>query len=306
MSGLNRRSSVSVVVPTHNRYGKLSNLLQSLGKNAKGLVDEVIVVDDSTLQLDLPQVIHGIKVRHLRLNGRVFISRAKNLGWKIADSKYIYFIDDDNVITETTFGPMLEVMEERRDVAALMPAVLYKRKPEMVWVYATPFRSGRWGYLLMGRNMPRDSKMEGKLLNTDALPNACLVRKVALQEVGGFNPSLLVNSSAEFCQRLKRNGWQVYANTSSFILHDVEPPGAVGWWAMHGASDPERVALEISDWFRFMRMIHGKEKFFEFKALYKATGFLLPNAFAYLIRGGKDRWKLLRSQLVGVAKGLVE
>ncbi|MEM0117492.1 MAG: glycosyltransferase [Conexivisphaerales archaeon] len=198
-----RRNSVSIVIPTHNRYKKLRSLLESINIFSAGLVDEVIVVDDSQPLSVLPVLGGDVILNHIQLKERVYISRAKNLGWKNARSEYVYFIDDDNLVCESTIKPLVDIMESREDIGALMPAVLYKKRPDIVWVYSIPFKPSRWGFCLIGRNQRRDAALEGRLLNTDALPNACLVRSKVLEEIGGFNESLAVNSSAEFCLRIK-------------------------------------------------------------------------------------------------------
>jgi len=294
--------SISIVIPTHNRYDKL-RLLKSIEKLSYHLVSEVIVVDDSTDKVELADI-GNIKINHICLNRRIFISKAKNIGWKTAKSEYVYFIDDDNVLTDHSIKPLIVIMETHPEIGALMPAVLYKNNPELVWVYSTPLSPKRWSFALLGRNRPRDPTMENKLLETDALPNASLVRSEVLQKTGGFNETLVVNSSAEFCRRVKLLGWRVYSCTLAFILHDVELPGRIGWWAVHGVKDLERVRYEVSDWFKLMKILHPDDKYFKIKAVARSSGFIIPNAAAYMMKGGAKRSLLLSSQLIGLFNGL--
>jgi GT2 family glycosyltransferase len=294
---------VSVVIPTHNRMNMLKALLDSLKEHCDKLIHEVVVVDDSTISANFPRI-EELKIIYVKLNDRVLISKAKNIGWKRTSCSYVWFIDDDNIVDNSTLRPMLEILKNRADIAALMPAVLYKRKPELVWVYATPLRKDRWGHILLGRNEVRNPLFENRLLNTDALPNSCLVRRSVLEQTGGFNEGLAVNSSSEFCLRIKQKGYKVLACTSSFIFHDVEPPGELGWWASHGAADPVRVKSEVKDWFQLMRILHANERFFTLKAVVRASGFLAPNFLAYVIRGRKKRKMLLKNQFYGFINGL--
>jgi len=292
---------VSVVIPTHNRMKMLKALLDSLKESCDKLIHEIVIVDDSTISTNFPRM---NKIVHIRLKNRALISRAKNIGWKKTSSSYVWFIDDDNVVDNSTLHPMLEILQNRADIAALMPAVLYKRKPELVWVYATPLRKNRWGHILLGRNEVRNPLFENRLLNTDALPNSCLVRRSVLEQIGGFNESLAVNSSSELCLRIKQKGYKVFACTSSFIFHDVELPGKLGWWASHGAADPLRVKSEVTDWFQLMKILHPNERFFTLKAVVRASGFLVPNFLAYVIRGRRKRKQLLKNQFYGLINGL--
>ncbi len=243
-------------------------------------------------------------LEHVILERRVFISKAKNIGWRRARGEFVYFVDDDNCVTEETLKVPFETIASSPKIGALVPAVLYKRRPDLVWVYATPLRPDGWGHVLIGRNKPRDPLLEGRLLDTDALPNAAIVRRKALNEIGGFSEDLVVNSSAEAALKLKRWGWQVYAHTGAFIFHDVEPPGFTGYWAEHGAADPERVYHEVRDWFLLMRFLHMNHNLFAIAATLHAYGFMVPNGLAYLLRRTPEARESLKQLLRGYLAGL--
>jgi len=295
--------SISIVIPTHNRYQKLGNLLASIRKNWNDEIASVIVVDDSDEKSSLSGS-QDLRLRHIMIRSRIFISKAKNIGWRSSESEYVCFIDDDNVVVNVTMTPLLDLMRRSDSVGAVMPAVFYKSKPELVWVYSTPFLNSRLDLNLVGRNLPRNPKLEGRLLKTDALPNASLVRKRALEEVGGFDERLLVNSSLDLVQRLKTRGWQVVSHTGAWTFHDVEVPGRIGWWAIHGSVDPERVRYELRDWFLIMRKLHPKSKLSGVRAPIESLRFILPNLLAYLLRG-RQRLRVIRSLLVGYVEGVL-
>jgi len=140
------------------------------------------VVDDSDEPVDLTKDFDSINLKQILLGRRTFISKAKNIGWRSLKSEYVYFIDDDNVIGEETIAPVFGIISRSKSIGAVMPAVLYKSRPNLVWVYATPL-SPRRGlkHQLIGRNEARNSSLEDRLLNTDALPNASIVRREALE-----------------------------------------------------------------------------------------------------------------------------
>jgi GT2 family glycosyltransferase len=266
-------------------------------------VSSVVVVDDSEEPVDLTRDFDSINLKQIFQGKRTFISKAKNIGWRNIGSEYVYFIDDDNVIGEQTIAPVFGIISRSKSIGAIMPAVLYKSRPDLVWVYATPL-SSRKGlkHQLIGRNEARNSSLENRLLNTDALPNASIVRREALESVDGFDETLLVNSSMDLCLRLKANGWKVFSYTGGFVYHDVEPPGRLGWWAVHGAIDPGRVRYEIRDWFILASRLRRDEKFFRIKVII-ASRFVVPNLLAYFIRG-QEKTKLARSLITGYLEGL--
>ena len=298
------RLPVSVIIPTHNRPNKLRHLLASLQQFNGGLLNTVIVVDDSASPLDLESEFPGLTLRHIVSPHRIFITHAKNLGWRAASTDYVYFIDDDNVIAEGTLPRVYEQLSNLPKAGAIMPAVFYWASQNLVWVYATPFLNSRRVLNLVGRNLPRDPSLENRLLKTDALPNASLVRRQALEEVEGFDERLVVNSSLDFAQRLKAKGWGAYAYTGAYTFHDVEVPGEVGWWASHGTVDPERVRYELRDWFLITKRLHPRDAFFRVRFAVASLKFVLPNLLAYILRGKKRR-ALVGSLIRGYAEGLM-
>ncbi len=303
-AGGSGRLGMSIVIPTHDRPDRLRALLGSIRAAASPVVESIIIVDDSVSPSDPVGEFPDLPVTHLTLVPRAFISRAKNLGWRAAQSPFVFFIDDDNVVTRDTLEKPLAVMAGSAEIGALVPSVLYKERPDLVWVYATPLAPGRWGHTLLGRNRPRDPALEGRLYDTDALPNAAFVRREALEEIGGFSEALEVNSSADAALRLKAKGWRVLAYSGAFIHHDVEPPGRAGYWARHGAADPDRVFHEVRDWFVVMRTLHATESLFPLRATWHALGFMLPNGMVYLVRGGPRGRRAFRQLVRGYLNGL--
>jgi GT2 family glycosyltransferase len=301
---MTQKAQVTVVVPTHERPEKVRALLVSLRRFGAGRIDSVIVVDDSADPSDLTSEFPDLRLEHLRLPRRVFISRAKNLGWRRAQTDYVFFIDDDNVIDGRTIDCAFSAISSDVTIGAVMPSVMYKAKPDLVWVYATPFRGGSMKLDLMGRNLPRNPKLENRLVETDALPNASIIRRRALEEVGGFDERLVINSSMDLALRLKAKGWKVLAYTGAFTYHDVEPPGKLGWWATHGAADPERVRYEIRDWFIIMGILYGNQRFYKVRAVAESTRFVIPNALAYAVRGPSRR-RAVASLVRGYVEGLL-
>jgi GT2 family glycosyltransferase len=298
-----RSGTVTIVIPTHNRYGKLRALLESIEKNRPNELDSVIVVDDSEKPVRIASDFQRLNLVHKVLKERFFISRAKNIGWRETKTEFVFFIDDDNVVDEGTIPRVYQAILRLPKVGAVMPAVLYKSKPSLVWVYAAQFLRSGPRFNLIGRNLPRDASLENRLLVADALPNAFMIRRKALDDVGGFDERLVVNSSMDLSLRLKSKGWQVLSFTGSFIYHDVEPPGKIGWWATHGAADPKRVRFEIRDWFIIMHMIHGKKRFFMLRAMLESLRFIIPNLLAYVLRS-KSRRQLVLSLANGYIEGI--
>lgn len=294
---------VGVVIVTRGRTERLTNLLRDVRVQRKAPV-RIVVVDDTDPPVPWDREFPDLPLLVIRPTRRLFISRAKNLGAAQIGTPYVAFIDDDNRLPPQLLAELAATLDKIPRCAAVMPGVLYHRRPGLVWVYATPFRPDRWGFTLIGRNRPRQPQVEGKLLETDALPNLSMVRSSAFLELGGFDESMPLNSSADFCQRLKKMDWHVYANTGVLTEHDVELPETRGYWGEHEVGDPARARLEVMDWFRFHRRWNGSRAFFSARASYHALGFLAPAMLAAIWRPDGQAPALLAALVRGYLDGL--
>lgn len=296
-------SSFDVVIVTKDRPGPLASLLEDL-RHESPTPGRIVVVDDSARPLPWDERFPDLPVEVVRPPRRAFISRAKNLGWVRCKAECIAFVDDDNRVPPDLLGRLSDDLFRNPSWGAVMPGVVYHRRPELVWVYATPFRADRWGFALLGRNGFRDPGLENRILPTDALPNLSMVRTDVLRRLGGFDERLPVNSSADFCQRIKRAGWEVWSDTGILTQHDVEPPGVPFYWAEHTVQNPERCRLEVADWFRFQRRWNGVHSFFALRASYHAAGFLVPLLLAAGVRREGRSLSVLTAILRGCREGL--
>lgn len=296
-------SPVDVVIPTRDRPDRLRGLLEDL-RAQRPAPRRIVIVDDSSRPVAWEAEFSDLPLRVERPADRVFISRAKNLGWRSGDSPLVAFIDDDNRLPPGLLGRLASDLDQHPDWGAVMPGVVYRQRPGTVWVYAAPFRRGGWTFDLVGRNAPRDPHLERSLLRTDALPNLSMVRRVALIAVGGFDERLPVNSSADLCQRLKGAGWPAWADPGALTCHDVEPPGSIGYWAEHTLHDTARYRLETADWVRFHGRWTDSNGWFALRASYHSLGFLIPHFLAVTVRAPAGLPRHAAAAIAGLRDGL--
>lgn len=296
--------SVDVVVATRNRPVQLGWLLEDLRIQSLAPT-RVVLVDDSTEEVDWSARYPPDTLRVIRPKQRLMYTAAKNVGARGGISEFIAFVDDDNRVPPDLLSTLVADLAQNPSWGAVMPAVLYHLQPELVWVYATPFGRNRWSFDLVGRNRLRDRAIEGQILPTDALPNLSVVRRTAFDSIGGFDEWMQVGSSADFAQRLKSAGWEVVADTAVLTRHDVDPPGVPGHWAEHTVADPVRAQFDIADWFRFQRRWNHVGPFFAARATLHALGFLLPQLVGIALRSDAPRFRLLAALVAGCRDGLV-
>lgn len=294
---------VTVATVTRGRPGALRNLLSSLARAGGVDLAKVVIVDDSSVEHDPREEFPSLPIDYVHVPSRLYISRAKNLALTRVASELVFFIDDDNLVPPDALAIITRDIGADRAIGALMPSVLYARRPDLVWVYSCPFRRDRWDFELVGRNHPRNPSLEGRFLPTDALPNASLFRTDPLLRVGGFQERLPVNSSAELCRRLKLEGLSVLADSRVLLFHDVEPPGCPGYWAQH-AVDPDRVYHEVADWMLFRRALHPELRPSNWRFVYHSIPFLTGTALGLVLRGQRPLFPPIRAMASGYWRGL--
>ncbi len=251
---------LSIAIVTHNRKEKLMNLLHSLleSPNVVSMLAKIVIVDDSPVrmekELDIPNIID-----YIWMPERIFITKAKNLAWKRTASPLILFVDDDNIVSEKSILHMVNIMNSSPGIGAVMPSVSYLNQPSRIWVYSTPFVKGKWSMILVGRNSIETDAPDYDLMETDALPNAFMIRRSVLLSISGFDENFLYNNSCDLCQRIKEQELKVYASSRARFLHDVPAPGNRGYWADHVAADAGRAFPESRDWALLMRKLHGEK-----------------------------------------------
>ena len=57
-----------------------------------------------------------------------------------------------------------------------------------------------------------------------------LMRRAALDQVGGYNPTLIAGEEPELCVRLRAKGWQIWRLDAEMTLHDVNMTRFSQWW----------------------------------------------------------------------------
>jgi GT2 family glycosyltransferase len=294
----------AVVIVSHERPERLRALLRSLTSHARALLAEVVVVDDSKLPSLRRDEFPELDLRVIHPESRVFVSEARNRGLAEVRSEFVFIVDDDNVADSSTLVHPLSLLASRPEIAALMPSVLYLTRPNLVWVYATPFRPDRWHFELIGRNRPRNPALEGRLLPTDALPNAALFRRDVLRSLGGYDARRFpVSSTADLCQRLKAAGHGVWADSGAITYHDVEPPESLHYGAAH-ATDPQRIYYDKRDWFEFQRSIRVGESAFAVRALWHSSRGLAASFVGFVLRPEARVLPLTYQMARGVRDGL--
>lgn len=65
---------------------------------------------------------------------------------------------------------------------------------------------------------------------TDACGGDALIRAGALEQVGGYNPTLIAGEEPDLCLRLRQRGWRILRLDAEMTLHDAAMTRFGQWW----------------------------------------------------------------------------
>ncbi len=185
-------TTVSVVIPTHNRRELLGLTLRSaLGQ--RDVDKEIIVVDDGSVDDTTASVAATPGVRVLRHEEPQGVSAARNTGIAAATGDWVALLDDDDL-----WGPD----KLTRQLAAA-------RRSGCGWVYAGDVSIDGDLRVLGGRPPPSPRQVVRDLQRHNAVPAGAsnvLIRRDVLARAGGFDRGLSNNEDWDMWIRLARQG----------------------------------------------------------------------------------------------------
>jgi len=219
---------VSVIIPTFNRFNELSALLGSLPGVNRFKKLEVIIVDNNSSGLDYQPLLDKYSRQGLNLSLCVnttegSLSRSRNLGLSLAKGDYLFFIDDDNIVTENTIGNLLDVMERNPDIGIVSPVALYDNNRNRV-LDAGARRGYINGFTVnMFLNEDKNSLPDG-IIEISEVSNAFMVRRPVFEKIGNFDEQNfpIDLDEADLCVRAKMAGFGIYSVPKAIIYHKVE------------------------------------------------------------------------------------
>lgn len=206
---------VSVLIPAFNARGTIERALRSVLIQGYGPL-EIIVVNDASTD-DTAAVAEGLNIPELRL---INLEKnqgecgAMNAGLKIAQGKYIAFLDADDEWRPGKLGKQIPLLE---------------RDPEMIFATCgclfvdpagNPFRE-------FGVHPPTPpTEIWRALLSASCVAKPCVVaRRSALESIGGFNVGLRVSGDQDMWIKLAARGKVGFVEELLVWAHDT--PGSL-------------------------------------------------------------------------------
>lgn len=243
---------LGIVIIGRNEGDRLTKCLESVLNQVKSDDNTTIVYVDSGSTDGSLETAKSLGVSTLALdNDRPFTAaRGRNTGFKWLleqhpDLTYVQFMDGDCTLIPQWLKKARKKLENHGDIA-----VVCGRRREK-FPDATPY------------NRLADMEWNTPVGEAKACGGDSLMRVEALEQVDGFNDSLICGEEPEMCIRLRGQGWKIWRLDEDMTAHDADMTQFSQWWsrmvrsgwsiaqgmAMYG-STPEKymVRQSISNW----------------------------------------------------------
>ncbi len=212
---------ISIVIPTYNRQDKLCRLLDSIkASNRSRYVFEVIVIDDasphdftSTLAQNYPWV------NLIRNPSELYLAESRNSGIRASHGKYIFLVDDDNVLDKDCIVSLADFMD-KCDLGMTVPYMCYLSKKAVLWCAGTKISKRLFTSFLLGNTPLKEAPVQQQC---DTAPNAFMLSRQAIEEVGFFDTKNFPTHhlEADYGIRLRRAGFTAMATKRAITYHDI-------------------------------------------------------------------------------------
>ncbi len=125
----NHAYDISIIIPLFNNYQLTEKCLESIYRHTKNINFEIVLVDNGSTD-ETQSIIY--KYTRAYPNIKVIIngtntgfSSANNIGVKVSKGKYVLLLNNDTIVTENWLPPLIEVLDNDENVAAVGAKLLF-------------------------------------------------------------------------------------------------------------------------------------------------------------------------------------
>jgi glycosyltransferase involved in cell wall biosynthesis len=204
---------LSIVVIGRNEGTRLRRCLESV-VSACGFENRAeIVYVDSASNDGSPETARAFDAEVIVLDGqKLTAARGRNEGWRRARAPYILFLDGDTILNADFPRLAMNALSLDERIAAVWghrreihpERSMYNRVLDLDWIYA-----------------PGDTEFCG---------GDVLMRRRALEEVNGYDSTLIAGEEPELCRRLRHRGYRILHIDVPMTGHDLDMTRFSQYW----------------------------------------------------------------------------
>ena len=216
---------LSIIIPVFNQWPLTEQCLRSLREHTPGRFFEVTVVDnnssdDTTTHCKtLGTSLFPDRFHYLPMPENLGFGRACNIGADQAKGEFLFFLNNDTILTPSWFTPLLQAFHDDSRLGIAGPLLLYPGS-ERVQHLGIAFLPGSQQEHLY-EFFPADHPLAAKKRHLQAITGAAmLMRRDLFRQCDGFFPGFVNGGEdVDLCVRAARQGTYVTCIPESIIYH---------------------------------------------------------------------------------------
>lgn len=213
------KPEVSIIIPVYNQFEYTYNCLESIKKNSKDVIYEIIIGNDCSTDITtrIEEIVTGIKVITNEENLR-FLKNCNHAA-EFAKGKYILFLNNDTQVQNNWLSPLLRLMEENEDIGLTGSKLIYangmlQEAGGIFWNDASA-----WNY---GNKCNPEEPEYNYVKEADYISGASImIRSRLWNEIGGFDERFIpaYYEDADLAFEVRRRGYKVVYQPLSVVVH---------------------------------------------------------------------------------------
>lgn len=212
---------VSIITINYRQAQITCDLLDSL-RGVQAPSYEILLVDNGMLQDESALFKHHHPDVHvLKVIENLGFAGGNNLAIQQAKGDYVLLLNNDTIVPPGFLKPMVELMEDQPNIGIVSPKIYFYDTPNMLQYAGANtinFKTGR------GDDPAKFADDKGQFdeqKKVDMAHGACmLIRKNVFEDIGLLSEAyFLYYEELDFCERTRRNGWDIYFTPDSYIHH---------------------------------------------------------------------------------------
>ncbi len=219
---MNKKTLISFITVNYNGIKDTCELIQSIHSHITSVDYEIIVVDNASvnneaadLQNKFPTIIAIRSEKNLGFAG------GNNLGIKIAQSKYLFFINNDTLLKDDKIKRITDRLESNSRIAGVSPKIKDAIAPfNLQFAGFTKLSSITLRNKTIGQGCP-DEESYNKPYITPYLHGAAMcIKKEAIEKVGLMPESFfLYYEELDWSMAFTRKGYELWYEPECTIYH---------------------------------------------------------------------------------------
>ena len=212
---------VSIVTVNFRQAAVTVDLLHSIGKNTYKNV-EVIVVDNGSLE-DCSAVFSKAypSVKNLVSAENLGFAGGNNLGITAATGDYLFFINNDTILTDDLIESLLSRFSTNTSIGAVSPKIRYYDNPDVIqYAGFTEMNRLTGRNEAIGKNETDKGQHDTAYSTAYAHGAAMMVSRKVIENVGGMPEDFfLYYEELDWCAQIKRAGFDIWYEPAGLIYH---------------------------------------------------------------------------------------